>query len=163
MRLWRPIELVAYLLFSTIWRGHPVHCNVEIDGLIYDNSLDDGIQVLEKYPLEPWQSVVASCQFKEMKLVVARSLARERHPKWPAILDSLGIWPKGLKVPYTCVSLSCILLGLPILKSRRPVHLLRRLTDGSFRFTKSITAAATVTAGHVGAGRNKSAQETREG
>ena len=163
VRLWHPVELVGYMLFRTIWRGEPVHCNVEIDGLIYDNSLNYGLRVLGEYPIEPMRSIEVNCKFKGTMLCVYHSLAQQQHPKWPAILDSLGVWPKRLTVPYTCVSVSCILLGLPILESRRPVHLLRRLIDGNFRITQSTASTATAAARHVGSGRDEGAQETREG
>lgn len=162
IRPWRPVESVAYMLFNTIWFDESVHCNVEIDGLIYDNSLDHGVRVLEQYPARPSQSVRVPCKLKPMKLATFHSLAKKRHPTWPAILDALGIWPKGLKVPYTCVTLSCIMLGLPILESRRPAHLLRRLIDGNLRLTRPTTATTVATTGHVGAGRDTGAQETRE-
>jgi hypothetical protein len=142
------------MLFSTIWLDEPAHCNVEIDGLIYDNSLDYGVRVLEQYPVEASQSLRVNCKFKPMKLAVFHSLTTKRHPKWPAILDSLGIWPKRLKVPYTCVSLSCIMLGLPIVESRRPVHLLRRVIDGNLQVTQVAGPTAAPAAGHVRAGRD---------
>ena len=151
------------MLFNTIWFDEPVHCNIEIDGRIYDNSLDHGVRVLEQYPTEPSQSVRVNCKYLSMKLAVYRSLVKERLPKWPAILDSLGIWPKGLKVPYTCVTFSCIMLGMPILESRRPAHLLRRLIDGNLRLARRTPATAPAAEGHVGAGRDQGAQETREG
>lgn len=147
MRFWHPVEFVGYGLFATIWRGQPVHCNVEIDSLIYDNSFDDGLCVLENYPIKPTRSIEVNCKCKEMKIAVYHSLANDKHPKWPGILDSLGIWPKWLKVPYTCVSISCIMLGLPILESRRPVHLLRRICDGHLQVASASTSPASASDG----------------
>ena len=161
--LWHPLEFIGYLLFSTIWRGQPVHCNVEIDGMIYDNSLKVGITIGEYYHTEPWRSIAVPCEFKELAIATARSLSKEPQPKWPAILDSIGIWPKWLKVPCNCVALSCIMLGLPIVNSRHPNDFLRRLADEYLPLPQSSSSTAAAAQGHVGSGGNQGAQETREG
>lgn len=159
IRWWHPIDLLCYLLCRTIFRGDPVHCNIEIDELFYDFSVFHGAQTLKRYYAEPVKTIQIECCYENMKVLIAQTNVKRRHRAMPLILDAIGIWPKWLKRPLNCVVLCAMMIGHGS-RCRRPVHLLRSLTNGKSETAAPTTATAT---GHVGARRDEGAQETGEG
>lgn len=141
IRYWHPVDLVAWLLFKTIWHGEPAHCNVEIDGAFYDFGTHSGARIVHSYPGEPMKTVDIEHENPKLAIYLGKSLKSYGQRRIPMILDVLGIWPKWKKRQLTCVTLTCTIIGRSF-KCRRPGQLLKSLENEYLQITKSPQANA---------------------
>lgn len=136
IRYWHPVDLVAWLLFVTVWRGEPSHCNVEIDDSFYDFGAHSGTRIVDGYPAKPMRTIDIEQDDKDLGIFMAKSLQSHNQRRLPMILDVLGIWPKSKKRQLSCVTLTCIIIGRAF-ACRRPGQLLKSLENEHLRIPKN--------------------------